>query len=444
MSGLTVSQIVECLIILFLVLTAGGYTAAETAILTLLRASRAREKEPVETDLTPGWEETAREELPPSLDRLVAHPGRLTTTLMLGRLVTRVLAVAAAALLAFRWSTALDVQNSWLWVAGGVVLALILLLILAELLPRIVGTRKPRAVLTWTVPLLGLSILIFSPVTIAQTRLLRRFAHSEHGEPTFLTLEELHRHLQERQDAGTLEADEREMIEDVLEFGKTMVREVMVPRIDVKAVSVSDDYAEVRRIVIEVGHSRLPVYDGDIDHIIGIMHVKDLLRQPEGEAAPLRQLARKALFVPETKMIDDLLREFQQTRTHMAIVVDEYGGMAGMVTLEDLLEEIVGEIQDEYDAEAPLVRQIGPDIFIADAIVSLEDFKEMTGIELPMDGWDTLGGFLYALEGKVPERGQVMEWEDLQFTIRETEGRRIMKVEIAHKPDTTPNPGTTP
>ncbi len=444
MSGLSVSQIVECLIILFLVLTAGGYTAAETAILTLLRANRAREKEPVETDLTPAWEETAREELPPSLDRLVAHPGRLTTTLMLGRLVTHVLAVAATALLAFRWSAALDVQNPWLWVVGGVVLTVILLLILAELLPRILGTRKPRAVLTWTVPLLGLSILIFSPITIAQTRLLRRFAYSEHGEPAFLTLEELHRHLQERQEEGTLEADEREMIEDILEFGETMVREVMVPRIDVKAVSVDDDYGDVRKIVTEVGHSRLPVYDGDIDHIIGIMHVKDLLRQPEGEAAPLRQLARKALFVPETKMIDDLLRDFQQTRTHMAIVVDEYGGTSGMVTLEDLLEEIVGEIQDEYDAEAPLVHQIGPDIFIADAIVSLEDFKEMTGIELPEDGWDTLGGFLYALEGKVPERGQVMEWEDLQFTIRETEGRRIMKVEIAHKPETTPNTGTTP
>jgi putative hemolysin len=130
-------------------------------------------------------------------------------------------------------------------------------------------------------------------------------------------------------------------------------------------------------------------------------------------------------------MIDDLLREFQQSRIHMAIVVDEYGGTAGMVTLEDLLEEIVGEIQDEYDSEGPLVRQVGPDHYQAEAVVSLEEFADMTGIELPEDGFDTLGGFLYSLEGRVPERGQVLEWEDLQFTILETEGRRILKVEIS-------------
>jgi putative hemolysin len=433
MAGITVNPILECLVVLLLVLTAGGYTAAETAILTLLRASRAREKEPIEPDMLPELEETAREELPHVIERLVAHPGRLTTTIMLGRLVTRVLSVAATALLAFRWSVVTRAGNPWVWAVTGVVITVILLLVLAELLPRIIGTRKPNLALAWTIPLIGLSVLVFSPVTIAQTKLLHRFARGEHGQPAFLTLEELNRHLDAREDAGTLEADEREMIEEILEFGKTMVKEVMVPRIDMKAISVNDDYAEVRSIVGETGHSRLPVFDGDIDHVIGIMHVKDLLRHPEGESVPLRQLARKALFVPETKMIDDLLREFQQSRIHMAIVVDEYGGTSGMVTLEDLLEEIVGEIQDEYDSEAPLVRQIGPDHFMADAIVSLEDFEEMTGIELPEDGFDTLVGFLYALEGKVPEQGHVLEWEDLLFTIRETEGRRILKVEITRK-----------
>jgi len=434
MPGLAVNPVLEGLIVLLLVLMAGGYTAAEIAILTLLRASHAKDKEPVEPDLLPELEETVREELPPALERLVARPGRLTTTIMLGRLVTRVLAVAATALLAFRWSVMLEADNPWLWVVMGIVITVLLLLVLAELLPRILGTHRPNAALAWTIPLLGLSVLVFSPVTIAQTMLLHRFARREHGEAAFLTLEELQRYLDVREDAGMLEAGEREMIEEILEFGDTMVKEVMVPRIDVKAVSINDDYDDVRRIVAETGHSRLPVYDGDIDHVIGIMHVKDLLRQPEGEAVPLRKLARKALFVPETKMIDDLLREFRQARIHMAIVVDEYGGTAGMVTLEDLLEEIVGEIQDEYDSEVPLVRKIDSEHFIADAIVSLEDFEEMTGIELPEDGFDTLGGFLYALEGKVPERGHILEWEDLQFTILETEGRRILKVEIVRRP----------
>ncbi len=434
MPGLAVNPVLEGLIVLLLVLMAGGYTAAETAILTLLRADYAKDKEPVEPDLLPELEETVREELPPALERLVARPGRLTTTIMLGRLVTRVLAVAATALLAFRWSVMSEADNPWLWVVMGIVITVLLLLVLAELLPRILGTHRPNAALAWTIPLLGLSVLIFSPITIAQTMLLHRFARREHGEAAFLTLEELQRYLDVREDAGMLEAGEREMIEEILEFGDTMVKEVMVPRIDVKAVSINDDYDDVRRIVAETGHSRLPVYDGDIDHVIGIMHVKDLLRQPEGETVPLRKLAHKALFVPETKMIDDLLREFRQARIHMAIVVDEYGGTAGMVTLEDLLEEIVGEIQDEYDSEVPLVRKIDSEHFIADAIVGLEDFEEMTGIELPEDGFDTLGGFLYALEGKVPERGHILEWEDLQFTILETEGRRILKVEIVRRP----------
>ena len=257
MPGVTVNPLLECLIVILLILAAGGYTATETAILTLLRARRAKEREPVEPGVLPELEEKAREELPPTIERLVAHPGRLTTTIMLGRMVTRVLSVAATALLAYRWSVASGSDNPWLWVVVGVVITVLLLLIFAELLPRIVGTHMPNPALAWTIPLISLSVLIFSPVSIAQTRLLHRFARREHGEPGFLTLEELQMYLDARVVDGTLEADEREMIEDILEFGETMVKEVMVPRIDVKAVSVDSDYAEVRRMAAETGHSRL-------------------------------------------------------------------------------------------------------------------------------------------------------------------------------------------
>ncbi len=421
----------EVLFILLLVLLSGGYTAAETATLTILRTNRA--KKPDKPDLLPEWEETVREELPRTIERLARKPGRLTGTIMLGRLVTRVLSVAGSALLSYRWAMSEGATSPLLWTFAAVVIVVLLLLVLGELLPRIVGTRDPHFALTLTIPLVGLSALIFLPITSTQTKLLLRFARSDGHEPAFLTLEELNRHLKVREEAGALEFEERVMIEEILEFGKTMVREVMVPRIDIKAILVDENYAAIRQIVSETGHSRLPVYDGDIDHVIGIMHVKDMLRQPVGEEAPPRELARKALFVPETKMIDDLLREFQQARRHMAIVVDEYGGTAGMVTLEDLIEEIVGEIQDEYDSEAPLVRETQPDVWIADAIVNLDEFEEFTGIALPEDGWDTLGGFIYSLEGNVPETGQVLEWEDFLFTIVEIEGRRIRKVEISRK-----------
>ncbi len=430
MPGSSVAPVLEIVIIAILVIFAGGFTTAEAAILTLLRASRAQQRED-EDDYLPELEETAREELPAAVKRLADHPGRLTATITFGRLVARVLSVAATALLAWRWAIEMRALHPWLWVVIGVLITVFLLLLLAEVLPRIVGTRRPHMALAWTVPLLAVAMVLLLPVTVAGNRVLRRFARSEHGEPAFLTLEELNRHLEARTEAGTLEAEDREMIEDLLEFGETMVREVMVPRIDIRAVGVNASYDEVHAVVAETGHSRLPVFDGDLDHIVGIMHVKDLLRRPEGEEVPIRQVMRKALFVPGTKMIDDLLREFQQTRRHMAIVVDEYGGTSGLVTLEDLLEEIVGEIQDEYDREMPLVKEISPGVWDVNAIIDLEDLEDATGIKVPEDGWDTLGGFIYSLEGRVPEAGHVYEWEGHRFRVLEIEGRRIIRVEIS-------------
>jgi len=430
-SVITIEPVLEVLLILLFVLLSGAYTAAETAVLTILRMNRAAE--PEKPDLLPEWEETAREELPRTIERLAKKPGRLTTTIMLGRLVTRALSVAGAALLAYRWAVSTETLNPLLWIVVGLVLVMLLILMLGELLPRIIGARDPHFALTWTIPLIAVSAFIFLPITSIQMKLLLRFTRSGDAEPAFLTREELNRHLQVRQEAGALEVEEREMIEEILEFGQTMVREVMVPRIDIKAIPVDEDYAAIRQIVAETGHSRLPVFDGDIDHVIGIMHVKDMVRQPVGQEAPPREVARKALFVPETKMIDDLLREFQQARRHMAIVVDEYGGTAGLVTLEDLIEEIVGEIQDEYDSEAPLVREMKPGTWIADAMVSIDEFQEFTAISLPEDGWETVGGFLYSLEGKVPETGQILEWKDIVFAIEEIEGRRIRKVRITRK-----------
>jgi putative hemolysin len=294
-------------------------------------------------------------------------------------------------------------------------------------------------VLAWTAPVVRIFGVLFIPLTAPMAALLRRAARRALGESAFLTTDELHDLLEERIDEGTLEAEDREMIEDLLEFGKTMVREVMVPRIDIKAVGVHEDCERVRVLVRETGHSRLPLFDGDLDHIIGIIHAKDLLRQePEAPKKTLKELAREAHFVPETKMIDDLLREFQQTRSHMAIVVDEYGGTAGLATLEDLLEEIVGEIQDEYDSETPLVEALEGGGWLVEALISLEEFEETTGIKLPQDDIDTLGGFLYSLEGKVPRKGQVLTWQDLDFTIREKKDRRILKVEVRRRPPELP------
>jgi len=434
-----IGPVMELLLILLLMLLSAAHTAAETAVHGLVlrdrRRAKAAEKDPFAPDHEP-------EPLP--LGRLTDRPHMLTATFLLGRMVARMLVVAFSVHLALSWTARAGLSDPLLVLVVSVLVTVLLLLVLTEVLPRIIALHRPDRVLEWTAPVVQLSGLLFAPLTAPMAALLRRAARQAEGESAFLTTSELHDLLEERIDDGTLEVEDREMIEDLLEFGETMVREVMVPRIDIEAVGVEEDCTRVREMVKESGHSRFPLYDGDIDHIIGVVHAKDLLRQEPGTPAQsLRELAREAHFVPETKMIDDLLREFQQTRTHMAIVVDEYGGTAGLATLEDLLEEIVGEIQDEYDSESPLVQPLEGGGWLVEALIPLEEFEEKTGIRLPHEDYDTLGGFLYSLEGKVPRRGQVLTWEDLEFTIAEKKERRIVKVEVRRVPKPRETPADT-
>jgi CBS domain containing-hemolysin-like protein len=216
----------------------------------------------------------------------------------------------------------------------------------------------------------------------------------------------------------------------IREFEVKKVRDVMVPRIDVFALDIHAPVDEIVERVSAEGHSRVPLYDGSIDRIVGVLYVKDLLKIPPGTAVRLDRgsLVREAHFVPGGKKIDDLLREFRRGRKHLAVVVDEYGGTAGIVTLEDILEEIVGEIHDEYDLESPPVRQVGKYKFAAEGRVSIGDLNAALGLALPSDEVDTLGGFLYNLIGRVPVEGEEISYGGVRFTIARLEGRRIVEV----------------
>jgi CBS domain containing-hemolysin-like protein len=220
------------------------------------------------------------------------------------------------------------------------------------------------------------------------------------------------------------------LIRSIQEFEVKKVREVMVPRIDIFAIDVHTRLDEIRERVSSAGHSRVPVYDGSIDRIVGMLHVKDLLKVPLGEAVRLDRgrLVREAYFVPEGKKIDDLLGEFQKGKKHMAIVVDEYGGTSGIVTLEDILEEIVGEIFDEYDSEPPLMRQTAPREYVAAGWVTIDHVNSSIGVSLPSDEVDTLGGFLYNLVGRVPEEGEEIMFNEMRFRINRLDGQRIVEV----------------
>jgi len=230
---------------------------------------------------------------------------------------------------------------------------------------------------------------------------------------------------------GDDETDEQTLMSSVFEFGDTKVREIMVPRIDMVAVNVHLDPEEAVNTIMDSGHSRVPVFDDTIDKVIGVVHTKDLLKRiVNDEKIALKDICRDVYFVPESKMIDDLLSEFKKRRSHIAIAVDEYGGTAGLITLEDILEELVGDIQDEFDSEEALLKRIDDDMVLCNAKIHVDELNEALGLALPEGDVDTLGGFIYEEMGRVPRAGEAMTHGHLVFKIQSVAGQRIDKVMI--------------
>ena len=238
-----------------------------------------------------------------------------------------------------------------------------------------------------------------------------------------------------------LEQDERQMIRSIVHFSNTMIREIMIPRVEIDALEKETPLEEAAKLVQESGHSRLPVYDDEIDRIVGVLYAKDLLQAyVEQRDVTLSDLMRKPLFVPESKMAGDLLNEMKSSGTHMAVVVDEYGGTSGIVSMEDIVEEIVGEIRDEYDdREEQLVREIGPEEYSFLGRIDLQDVNEYLGTHLVRDSADTLAGFLMSQIGKIPTLNEQVETEGWTFEIEELSGKRIQRVRVYRSPEKNEN-----
>lgn len=244
------------------------------------------------------------------------------------------------------------------------------------------------------------------------------------------TTDDVERSVHDLEEQGLLSQQEGDMIESLLEFGETLAREVMVPRIAIHALPADAPVETIREMVKEHGHSRFPVYDGDVDHVLGLLHVKDLLADWGSEEIDLRRLLRPVMFVPETKKITDLLAEMRTRRGHLAVVIDEYGGTAGILTIEDIIEEIVGEIQDEHDEEEDRMVSLGPDEVLVDASLDADEVAEYFAVELPKNGFDSVGGFLNSLTGQVPQSGQEITYGPLKFLVEESDQRRIKKIRV--------------
>ncbi len=286
------------------------------------------------------------------------------------------------------------------------------IVLLGDFVPRTLGRRRPRTLAYRFARLLSLAVALGEAAADLVT-------DEEDEDPP---------HADE-----THEAEELELISSVLEFTDTIVREVMVPRPDMVTIGAIKYTDEALDLVIEAGRSRIPVTGDGMDDIVGVLYARDLLRLLDEEAGPksCRQVMRGAYFIPETKRVSELLREMQANQVHLAIVVDEFGGTAGLVTIEDLLEEIVGEIADEYDEEAPMVTALDGGDYLIDARLGVEELGQLLGAELPAQEWDTVGGLVLSLAGRVPLEGESFEYESHRITAERVQGRRVAQVRVS-------------
>lgn len=263
-------------------------------------------------------------------------------------------------------------------------------------------------------------------------RLLNIFKKGEEPED----LEDVIADIQELVDAGKRQGlvteEERRMIERVLKLRNTTALDIMVPRTSMLCVPVDISVDDLVQLIIEEGHSRMPVYEGNFDHIIGIVHAKDILKllKKNSDKRSLKDILRPSYFIPETKRVEELLKEFKTRKSHMAVVIDEYGGTAGLITIEDILEEIVGEIQDEYDIPEKTVEEIGTNTISVHAKTDIEQIEQHFGIEIPEGRYQSVGGFIINLTGRVPITGETISFGPLRMEIESANERRIKRVRI--------------
>ena len=442
--------VLQLLVVLILVMVEAVFVAAEIALVTL-RHSRIDQK------IEEGHRNARR------VKRLVEDPARFLAVAQIGVTFVGFLASAYAAVnLAERLSGVIAGVDALKGISGGLAVLIVTMLLAAftivfgELVPKTLALAYPdRVALTLAGPL-DLVGHIFGPLVHLLTWLTRMIAGgfgAGVARQAQINTEELKLIVERGGETGVLEAEEEQMISAVIELGERRVHEVMIPRTDMTALPVTAGMDEAIDTFISEGHSRVPVYKDTIDEIVGVLYAKDLLPFLKGGQKPdLRKLMRTPFFVPESMTIDDLLHKLQGRKVHLAVVLDEYGGTAGLVTIEDLLEEIVGDIQDEYDTEEPLTIKLSDDEARIDGRASVDDLAELFDLELggleDADEYDTVGGLIYHRIGGVPRPGDRVELAEqgLTLTVEVTDGRRVGKVLAVrarhdHEEDPTRNGG---
>lgn len=376
--------------------------------------------------------------------RMLARPRRLLSTILIGNTFANIISSVLAAVLT--GAVAAHFGFSPVVVFAVEIVALTFtILILSEITPKIIAINNPlkasrflsRIIYIFFILLKPLAKLIGDSTLALEQRLPRPNSK--------MTSEDIKTMAEVSEQEGSLRSDEREIIENVIEFGTTTVREIMTSRTDMVAVTAEQTLDEVLRTIREKGLSRMPLYVNDLDNIIGVIHSKDVLpyihSDVERTTINWKTIARKPLFIPATKKLDDLLRDFQQEKTHIAIVVDEYGGTEGIVTLDDILEEIIGDISDEYTDDEQLYTQFKSGVYVFDAKIDLDDMEEILECKITAetDDFETLGGLVYHLTERIPNVGERVYYRGLELTIHSTENNRVKKLRVkVNRSEVTP------
>ncbi len=432
---------IELAAIVVLILLNALFAAAEIAIVSV-RRSRLRH-----------LAEEERDRAAITVQRLLEQPGRFLATIQIAVTLSGFFASAVGAV------SLVVVMTAWLssqpvpWIAYnayGIAFVLVTLfisfvtLVFGELVPKNLAITNAESVALRLARPVELVARIAAPViwilTASTNLVLRLTGNPERARVNPITEEEIMAMVASGEEDGVVEPTERKLIDEVFEFGDTLAEEVMVPRVDVRALPKEATLAQARQAVVETGHTRLPIYDGDLDNIIGVVHAKDVLHAlppqatPEQTDRPVTTIMRRAYHVPSSKRTAELLPELQRQQLHLAVVVDEYGGTAGIVTLDNLLEEIVGPIRDEYDArEEPEIQVVG----VGDAMViggaDLEDVGAAVGVDLETEGVDTIGGLVYARLGRIPNEGDKVDLPDAEVEVVSMRGRRVWKARVIRK-----------
>ncbi|NBI07011.1 hemolysin family protein [Senegalia massiliensis] len=410
-------------ILFILLILSGIFSSSETAITTLkiARIRKLRESDQKKALL---------------LERIKKQINIMLSTILIGNNLVNILATAIL--------TEVTVEifqgSSSTLVSTGIMT--ILILIFGEITPKTYAAQNPEKISVLIARPLILLSLIFKPILIVLNFITGFFIKLMGGDINntgpFVTEEEIRSLVDVGEEEGVVKLQEKEMIENIFEIDHIDVGDVMVPRIDIIAVSEDDSMEVALEKITKYGHSRIPVYKESIDDIVGILYAKDVLpfigfKDVNLNETKIVDIMRNAYYVPETKKVNKLLRELQYHKVHMAIVLDEYGGTEGLVTIEDILEEIVGDILDEYDVDVDLIEKINENTYNVKAEVSLEDINELFKTDFPEEEFDSLGGYIFNTLGRVPVKGDKLDSDKINITVKKVTNRRVILVEITKK-----------